>query len=82
MVTFKNSFLVFIGWACLLFGVAGLVLPVVPGILLIVIGIYLLSRRQAWAARFLLRLKTSYPEAYAKFEAFKVQVKKLVKGAE
>ena len=39
-----------VGWFCLLLGVAGLVLPVIPGIPLLAAGLFILSARYVWAS--------------------------------
>jgi uncharacterized membrane protein YbaN (DUF454 family) len=38
------------GWLCVLAGVVGLVLPVIPGIPLLVAGLIVLSTRYRWAS--------------------------------
>jgi uncharacterized protein YqgC (DUF456 family) len=39
-----------VGWFCLLLGVVGLVLPVIPGIPLLAAGLFILSARYVWAS--------------------------------
>jgi hypothetical protein len=39
-----------VGWFCLLLGVAGLMLPVIPGIPLLAAGLFILSARYVWAS--------------------------------
>ena len=39
-----------VGWFCLLLGVLGLVLPVIPGIPLLAAGLFILSARYVWAS--------------------------------
>ncbi len=50
-----------LGYAFLAFGVVGLVLPILQGVLFIVIGLLLLSREAPWARRALDRLRSRYP---------------------
>jgi Flp pilus assembly protein TadB len=38
------------GWACVCIGVVGLILPVIPGLPLLVFGLLLLSARFRWAS--------------------------------
>ena len=45
------------GWTLVLLGIAGCVLPVIPGIPLLLGGLALLSTEYAWAERTLDRLK-------------------------
>lgn len=52
----RIMFLVF-GWALVLGGVVGLLLPVVPGTLLILAGGAVLSRQSSWAHRVLERFR-------------------------
>jgi uncharacterized protein len=44
----KRVTLHIIGWLLIVVGVAGLVLPIMPGIIPIIIGIYLLSLTSLW----------------------------------
>jgi uncharacterized membrane protein YbaN (DUF454 family) len=39
-----------VGWVCICVGVLGLVLPVIPGIPLLVAGLFILSARYRWAS--------------------------------
>jgi uncharacterized membrane protein YbaN (DUF454 family) len=39
-----------VGWACICVGVLGLVLPVIPGIPLLIAGLFILSARYVWAS--------------------------------
>ena len=50
-----------LGYAFLVLGVVGLVLPFLQGVLFIVIGLLLLSREAPWARRMLDRVKRRYP---------------------
>jgi uncharacterized membrane protein YbaN (DUF454 family) len=49
------------GWVLLLLGVAGLALPVLPGVLLLIIGLSILSVEYAWAHRWLTALRRRFP---------------------
>jgi hypothetical protein len=49
------------GWAFVLLGIAGLVLPFLQGVLFLVVGLYLLSLESRWARRIRLRLQRRYP---------------------
>jgi uncharacterized membrane protein YbaN (DUF454 family) len=49
------------GWSLLLLGLAGLVLPVLPGVLLLIIGLSVLSVEYAWAHRWLTALRSRFP---------------------
>ena len=47
-----------LGWLFVLLGIAGLVLPVLQGILFLMIGFYLLSREYHWAQRWMEKLQS------------------------
>jgi uncharacterized membrane protein YbaN (DUF454 family) len=49
------------GWSLLLLGVAGLVLPVLPGVFFLIIGLSILSAEYAWAHRWLAALRRRFP---------------------
>jgi len=38
-----------LGWACVILGLPGLILPIIPGIPLLVLGIVLLAGQHQWA---------------------------------
>ncbi|MCD4751058.1 MAG: YbaN family protein [Thermoanaerobaculales bacterium] len=52
-----------LGWTCVLLGVIGLFVPILQGILLILVGLWLLSRESSWARRWLLKLRIRFPSA-------------------
>jgi uncharacterized protein len=39
-----------LGWACVCAGIVGIILPVIPGIPLLLAGLVILSARYRWAA--------------------------------
>src|SRR5438445_4723592 len=47
----KRVSLIVLGWMLLLLGAAGLVLPVLPGILFLLLGLSILSVEYEWARR-------------------------------
>jgi hypothetical protein len=49
-----------LGWVCIILGVPGLILPLLPGIPLLVMGIVLLSREHHWAHRLLVWAKARF----------------------
>lgn len=49
------------GYGLLAFGIIGVVLPVLHGMLFVVIGLALLSRHEPWARAMLERLKRQHP---------------------
>jgi len=46
------------GWALLLLGIAGLFLPLIPGILFLASGLAVLSGESRWARRILERIRS------------------------
>ncbi|HKD15320.1 MAG TPA: PGPGW domain-containing protein [Candidatus Angelobacter sp.] len=58
----KTAILLIAGWLCILAGAAGLVLPLVPGIPLLITGAVLLSRHHHWARRLLARVRKTFPD--------------------
>lgn len=46
-----------VGWAFILLGIAGIVLPILQGFLFIVVGLLFLSKEYVWAGKMLLWLK-------------------------
>lgn len=64
------------GWLCILIGAAGLVLPFMPGTVLLLIGLTLLSKHYAWARRLLERIHWSLDHDKTKARRFWMRVKK------
>ena len=68
MTRIRQKWLTFItGWAFIVLGIAGLFLPVLQGILLLMIGLIILSSEYAWAHNLLEKLRASFPRATARF---------------
>ncbi|HXB19753.1 MAG TPA: PGPGW domain-containing protein [Candidatus Solibacter sp.] len=53
------------GWLCILIGAAGLVLPFIPGAVLLIVGVTLLSQHYAWARRLLEHTRHRFPQAWS-----------------
>jgi uncharacterized membrane protein YbaN (DUF454 family) len=58
------------GWALLMLGCAGLVLPVLPGVVLLVMGLSFLSLEFEWARRWMTPLLRRFPAAEKKLHGF------------
>src|SRR5262249_61686224 len=52
------------GWLCIVAGAAGLVLPFVPGIVLLVAGLMILAHHYQWARRLLENARRKYPNLW------------------
>jgi uncharacterized membrane protein YbaN (DUF454 family) len=57
----KRYSLLVVGWVLLPLGVVGLFLPVLPGALLLIIGLSILSVEYAWARRWMTTLRSRFP---------------------
>jgi len=60
-----------LGWLCIVLGVVGLFLPLLQGVLLILLGLYLLSRESITGKRWMDRLQARFPEADARMQRLK-----------
>lgn len=58
------------GWVLVMLGVAGLVLPVLPGVLLLVVGLSFLSLEYEWARRSIIALRRRFPATDRKLRVF------------
>ncbi|HZU32288.1 MAG TPA: PGPGW domain-containing protein [Candidatus Angelobacter sp.] len=63
----KRVALIAAGWALLVVGAAGIFLPVLPGILFLLIGLYILSMEYAWARRWVDALLRRFPAVARRF---------------
>ncbi len=55
-----------VGWSCLVVGALGIVLPIIPGIPLLVIGLAALSTQHRWARALFAWIKRHYRHLLAK----------------
>lgn len=63
----KRLVIWWLGWAFVVLGIVGLVLPILQGILFLLIGLSLLSQQSPWAARVLRRLRERFPAVARKY---------------
>jgi uncharacterized membrane protein YbaN (DUF454 family) len=66
-----------LGWGFIVLGIAGLVLPILQGILFLLIGLSLLSNQSPWAQRMLQRLRDRFPTVHGKLSEAKAKAKEL-----
>lgn len=59
------------GWACVLIGVAGIVLPIIPGIPFLVLGLGMLATQHRWARALLTWGKRRFRKVWPKGQAVK-----------
>lgn len=64
----KRLALIAAGWVLLLLGSVGLFLPVLPGVLLLIIGLSILSVEYEWARRWVNALRRRFPAADRKLQ--------------
>jgi uncharacterized membrane protein YbaN (DUF454 family) len=57
----KRAVIIASGWFLVLSGLIGLLLPVLPGVLLLIVGLSILSVEYAWARRWLAALRRRFP---------------------
>jgi uncharacterized membrane protein YbaN (DUF454 family) len=59
-----------LGWVFICLGIVGLVLPVVPGAVLIVVGALMLNPQWAWLRRMLEKCRVRFPVLAPAFKRF------------
>jgi len=74
----KRIALDIIGWTFILFGILGIFLPFLQGILFTVIGIYILSLHSKFAHRELHKLKAKYPKIGGRIDSFDHRLRKFL----
>ena len=57
-----------VGWAFILLGIVGLVIPIMQGILFILVGLFILSGVSPRAARLLHRIRKRFPRISNQFD--------------
>jgi uncharacterized membrane protein YbaN (DUF454 family) len=58
----KRVLILIVGWAFIVFGIVGLFLPILQGVLFILIGLIILSSEYVWAHHLLTRLRERFPK--------------------
>lgn len=58
------------GWVLLMLGAVGLFLPILPGVLLLIVGLSILSVEYAWARRWMISLRRRFPATDKKLQGF------------
>jgi uncharacterized protein len=64
----KRVSLIVLGWMFLVLGAAGIVLPILPGILFVLMGLSILSFEYEWAGRWIAALRRRFPVADRKLQ--------------
>jgi uncharacterized membrane protein YbaN (DUF454 family) len=76
---FKKIGILLIGWTFLLFGIVGLFLPVLQGVLFIMIGLAILSSRSRTIQLFLKHFGERYPHHHERMVIWREKIKKWFK---
>lgn len=78
MKTIKRISIDAVGWALILLGGVGMLLPVIPGFIFVLAGLYLLSLHSKWFHQQLDRHKHKYPRAVRFLDRLDARVKRLL----
>ena len=73
----KRYIVLGLGWFFVVFGVLGIFLPGLQGILFLLIGFILLSRESAWVQRQLEKLKSRCPKFAEKYDEAEFRAERL-----
>ena len=76
---FKRIWILCLGWFFIVLGIAGLFLPVIQGILLLLIGFFILSHESKWAKGILNKIMIRYPAINERFDKTKAKNKQLLR---
>jgi len=79
MNRFKKIGILIIGWFFIGFGILGLFLPILQGILFIMIGLAILSSRSELVKRFLKNLEERHPHFHERVEIWREKFRHLFK---
>ena len=64
----KKILKLFAGWFCILFGLVGLFIPILKGIVFLFVGLVILSSEYVWADRLLSRIRRRFPSLTARLD--------------
>ena len=81
----KKILTLFAGWFCILFGLVGLFIPILKGIVFLFVGLVILSSEYVWADRLLSRIRRRFPSLTARLDkaiiAMQAWVGRLLSGS-
>ncbi len=67
-----------LGWLVIVAGILAVFVPIVPGFVLIAVGLYLLSLHSAWFRERVNRHKHRYPRVVAMLERLDTRIRRLL----
>jgi len=74
----KKIALLLCGWGFIAFGVIGLFLPILQGVLFLLIGLLILSSEYVWAHRWLLKIRNRFPAVATRWDEAQVRAHKWI----
>jgi uncharacterized membrane protein YbaN (DUF454 family) len=69
------------GWIFIIIGILGLILPIIPGLAFMLLGLYFFSLASLWFWTKLESQKTRYPRIWEYFLYFDTKISRFVKKA-
>jgi P-type Ca2+ transporter type 2C len=78
----KRIIVIATGWIFVLAGIAGLFLPVLQGVLLLLIGLVILSKEYRWAGRLVTRIRSRFPKMDAWMERARLRAAEILGNSE
>ena len=75
----KTALILILGWGFIVLGLIGLFLPILQGIIFILVGLYLLSKRSKFARKLLQRIYHRFPRLAAQFKLAQHKGEDLIK---
>lgn len=62
------------GWGLIAFGVLGIILPVLHGLIFLLLGVFMLREQYPWAANALVPLQRRFPGMMAKMDGMEAKL--------
>jgi hypothetical protein len=69
----------FAGWSCLFIGFMGLILPIIPGVVFLALGVYLLSLGWLWLWTRIETIKTRFPSLAYHYDKIDTKISRYIK---
>ena len=76
----KRIGILIVGWAFIVLGIIGLVLPVLQGILFLLIGLLILSTEYAWAHNLLHKLRQKFPRIASQMDQARLKAQRWMRS--